>query len=36
MTSDYTTEPYFDMMNNRWRSSPFDITGYDPLGSLDE
>jgi ferredoxin len=26
------TEPYFDDANNRWRSSPFEITGYDPLG----
>ncbi|MHC4967448.1 MAG: 4Fe-4S binding protein [Planctomycetota bacterium] len=25
------TEPYFDPVGNRWRSSPFEITGYDPL-----
>ena len=32
------TEAYFDLVGNRWRSSPFKIEGYDPLdfGDLDE
>ncbi len=29
------TEPYYDLVANRWRSSPFTIQGWDPLG-LDE
>ena len=26
------TEPYYDATANIWRSSPFQIEGYDPLG----
>ena len=26
------TEPYFDVLQERWRNSPFSIEGYDPLG----
>ncbi len=29
------TEPYYDGLAQRWRPSPFEIEGYDPLG-LDE
>ncbi|MCP4251006.1 MAG: hypothetical protein GY778_28545 [bacterium] len=26
------TEPYFDAVGNVWRTSPFEVSGYDPLG----
>ncbi len=26
------TEPYYDVLGDRWRMSPFQIEGYDPLG----
>ena len=26
------TEPYYDAFGDRWRPSPFEIEGYDPLG----
>ena len=26
------TEPYFDLIEERWRESPFAVEGYDPLG----
>jgi len=30
------TEPYFDLVEDIWRPSPFQIVGYDPLGLNDE
>lgn len=30
------TEPYHDELEHRWRYSPFQIAGYDPLGADDE
>jgi len=27
------TEPYYDVLADRWRMSPFQIEGYDPLGA---
>jgi hypothetical protein len=26
------TEPYYDLLGDVWRASPFEIEGYDPLG----
>ena len=30
------TEPYFDVVGNHWRPSPFEIEGYDPFGLFEE
>jgi hypothetical protein len=27
------TEPYYDVLIDKWRMSPFRIEGYDPLGA---
>jgi len=32
--SQAATEPYYDVLADRWRMSPFQIEGYDPLGAM--
>ncbi len=32
---DAITEPFYDAVDNRWRSSPFVIEGYDPLAVVE-